>query len=141
MKARRAQWWDPRTWLAFMFWELRTMFAAIRNDGQDDWKAMVIIVVFEIAVMFALTDGAAVYLGHRFIDNGNPFLYLAGFAILVANTPAIVGKHRRWDRLGTEFESYPTFIRICGGIAVVLLIAAAIFLSGHLGAALRDLPR
>jgi hypothetical protein len=123
-----------------MFWELRTMFAAIRNDGQSDWKAMAIIVVFEIAVMFALTDAAAAYLGHRVIDKGSPIIYLVGFAIAVANTPAIVGKHRHWDKLGIEFDSYPTFIRIGGGIAVILLVLAAIFLSGHFGGIVRLLP-
>jgi hypothetical protein len=61
--ARHAQWWDPRTRLAFIFWELRTIFAAVRNDGQSDWKAMVIIVVFEILAIVGLTDAAAVYLG------------------------------------------------------------------------------
>jgi hypothetical protein len=140
MAMRTARWWDPRTWLAFMFWELRTMFAAVRDDGQSDWKAMIIIVIFEILAMFALTDAAAVYLGRRFIDKGSPLIYLLAFAIAVLNTPAIVGKHRHWDRLGTEFEGYPTFIRLGGAIAVVLLIAAAIFLSGHFGAAVRLLP-
>ena len=63
--ARCAHWWNPPTWLAFIFWELRTIFAAVGNDGQSDWKATVIIVVFEILAVFGLTDAASVYLGHR----------------------------------------------------------------------------
>lgn len=138
--ARGAHWWDPRTWLGFMFWELRTMFAAVRNDGQSDWKATVIIVVFEILAIFGLTDAVSVSLGHRIIDKGSPFLYLVGFAIVIANTPAILGKHLHWDRLSAEFETYPTFVRVGGGIAVVLLVVAGIILSGHFVVAMRDLP-
>jgi hypothetical protein len=116
------------------------MFAAVRNDGQSDWKAMVIIVVFEILAMFALTDAAAVYLRYRFIDKGSPFTFLVGFAIAIANTPAILGKHPHWDRLSAEFETYPAFVRVGGAIGVVLLVVAGIILSGDFVTALRDLP-
>jgi hypothetical protein len=34
MKAPRARWWDPRTWLAFMFWELRTIARAV-SEGSN----------------------------------------------------------------------------------------------------------
>ena len=141
MKARLAQWWDPRTWLAFMFWELRTIARAISDDGLSDWKATGTIVIFEILAIVGLTDATAVYLGHRLIDKGSPFIFLVGFAIVVINIPAAVGKHKRWDRLSTEFESYSRPVRIVGGIMVVLLVVAAILVTGHFGAAQRLLPR
>jgi len=140
MAMRTAQWWDPRTWLAFMFWELRTIFAAISSDGLSDWKAIAVIVVFEIIAIVGLTNSAAVYLGRRLIDKGSPFIFLVGFAIAAVNTPAIVGKHKRWDRLCTEFASYSASTRIIGGVAVVLLVVAAIVVSGYFGAAQRHLP-
>lgn len=139
MKARLAQWWDPRTWLAFMFWELRTIFAAISSDDLSDWKATAVIVVFEILAIVGLTDATAVYLGRRLIDNGSPFIFLVAFAVAAINTPSIVGKHR--NRLSTEFASYSAPTRIVGGIAVVLLVVGAIFVAGHFGAAQRLLPR
>ena len=80
MKARLAQWWDPRTWLAFMFWELRTIAGAVSNDGLSDWKATATIVIFEILAIVGLTDATSVYLGRRLIDKGSPFVYLVAFA-------------------------------------------------------------
>jgi hypothetical protein len=102
--------------------------------------AMVVIVVFEVLAILGLTDAASVYLGHRLINKGSPGTFLVGFAIVIANIPAIMGKHRHWDKLSAEFKAYPAFIRIGGGIAVILLIAAGIILSGHFLAAQRDLP-
>lgn len=121
MVALRARWWDPRTWLAFMFWELRTIFAALYDDGLSDCKATVVIVVVEICAIVGLTNAAAVYLGRRLIDTSSPFIFLVAFAVALVNTPAVLGKHRRWNKFSTEFESYSAPIRIGGGIAVVFL--------------------
>ena len=141
MKAPRARWWDPRTWLAFMFWELRTIARAISDDGLGDWKATGTIVIFEILAIVGLTNAAAVYLGRRLIDKGSPFIFLVAFAVAIVNTPAILDKRKRWDRLSAEFEGYSPTIRIVGGFAVVLLIVAAIIVAGHFGAAQRLLPQ
>jgi uncharacterized membrane protein YhaH (DUF805 family) len=141
MKAPRARWWDPRTWLAFMFWELRTIARAISDDGLSDWKATGTIVIFEILAIVGLTNAAAVYLGRRLIDKGSPFIFLVAFAVAIVNTPAILGKRKRWDRLSAEFEGYSPTIRIVGGFAVVLLVVAAIIVAGHFGAAQRLLPQ
>lgn len=141
MKAQRARWWDPRTWLAFMYWELRSIARAISDDGLWDWKAIVTIVIFEILAIVGLTNATAVYLGRRLIDKGSPFIFLVGFAVALVNTPAMMGKHRRWDRLSEEFETYSTPIRVVGGIAVVLVVVGAIIVAGHFGAAQRFLPR
>lgn len=58
MKTSRTRWWDPRTWLAFMFWELRTIAGAISDDGLADWKATGTIVIFEILAVVGLADAA-----------------------------------------------------------------------------------
>jgi hypothetical protein len=137
---RRAQWWDPRTWLAFMYWELRTIFAAIAGDSWSDWKAIVVIVLFEFLAIVGLTDAAAVHLGRRLIDKGSPFIALVGIGVALVNTPAILGERKRWDKLSAEFESYSAAIRVVGGFAVVLLVVAAIIVAGHFGAAQRYLP-
>ena len=141
MKAPRARWWDPRTWLAFMFWELRTIARAISDDGLADWKATGTIVIFEILAIVGLTNAAAVYLGRRLIDKGSPFIFLVGFAVAIVNTPAILGKRKRWDRLSAQFEGYSPTIRIVGGFVVVLLVVGAIIVAGHFGAAQRLLPQ
>jgi len=141
MKAPRARWWDPRTWLAFMFWELRTIARAISDDGLADWKATGTIVIFEILAIVGLTNAAAVYLGRRLIDKGSPFIFLVSFAVAIVNTPAILGKRKRWDRLSAEFEGYSPTIRIVGGFVVVLLVVGAIIVAGHFGAAQRLLPQ
>jgi hypothetical protein len=116
------------------------MFGAISDDGLSDWKATAVIVVFEFLAIVGLTEAAAVYLGRRLIDKGSPFIFLVGFAVAIINTPAIVGKHRRWNRLSTEFASYSAPTRIVGGMVVVLLIVGAIIIAGHFGAAQRNLP-
>jgi len=141
MKAPRARWWDPRTWLAFMFWELRTIARAISDDGLADWKATGTIVIFEILAIVGLTNAAAVYLGRRLIDKGSPFIFLVAFAVAIVNTPAILDKRKRWDRLSAEFEGYSPTIRIVGGFVVVLLVVGAIIVAGHFGAAQRLLPQ
>ena len=81
-----------------------------------------------------------VYLARKLIDEGSSFIFLVSLAVAIINTPAILGKHRRWNRLSTEFASYPAPTRIVGGIAVVLLVAGAIIVAGHSGAAQRHLP-
>jgi hypothetical protein len=140
MKALRARWWDPRTWLAFMFWELRTIARAISDDGLSEWKATGTIVIFEVLAIVGLTNAAAVYLGRRLIDRGSPFIFLVAFGVAIVNTPAILGKHKRWDQLSSEFEGYSRVIRIVGGFAVVLLVVGAIIVAGYFGAAQRLLP-
>jgi hypothetical protein len=141
MKVPRARWWDPRTWLAFMFWELRTIARAISDDGLADWKATGTIVIFEILAIVGLTNAAAVYLGRRLIGKGSPFIFLVAFAVAIVNIPAILGKRKRWDQLSAEFEGYSPTIRIVGGFVVVLLVVGAIIVAGHFGAAQHLLPR
>jgi hypothetical protein len=140
MAMRTARWWDPRTWLAFMFWELQRIFAAIGNDGLSDWKAAVSIAVFEILAIVGLANATAVYLGRRLIDKGSPFIFLVAFAVALINTPALIGKFRRWHRLCLEFETYSKPTRIAGCIAVVLLFIGAIVCAGYFGEAQRNLP-
>jgi hypothetical protein len=140
MAKRTARWWDPRTWLAFMFWELQRIFAAISNDGLSDWKAAVSIAIFEILAIVGLANATAVYLGRRLIDKGSPFIFLVAFTVALINTPALIGKFRRWHRLSMEFECYSAPTRIAGGIVVVLLYIGAIICAGHFGVAQRNLP-
>jgi predicted permease len=141
MKTPRARWWDPRTWLAFMFWELRTIARAISDDGLSDLKAIGTIVIFEILAIVGLTDATSVYLGRRLIDKGSPFVFLVAFAVAFINIPAALGKFKRWHRLGKEFESYSKPTRIAGGIVVVLLFIGAIVCTGYFGEAQHLLPR
>ena len=140
MARRTARWGDPRTWLAFMFWELRTIARAISDDGLSDWKATGTIVIFEILAIVGLPNAAAVYLGRRLIDKGSPFIFVVAFAVAFINIPAALGKCRRWQRLGKEFESYSKPTRIAGGIVVVLLFISAIVCAGYFGEAESNLP-
>ena len=137
---RTAPWWDPRTWMAFMFWELQKIFAAISGDGLSEWKAAVSIAIFEILAIVGLTNATAVYLGRRLIDKGSPFIFLVVFAVGLINTPAMMGKFKRWRRLSTVFEAYSARTRIAGGIVVVLIYVGAIVCAGHFGEAQRNLP-
>src|ERR1700679_518780 len=54
MNSRSARWWDPRTWLAFAHWELRTIFNAYSNDGLSDLKAAAVIGMVEILAFGAV---------------------------------------------------------------------------------------
>jgi hypothetical protein len=69
MKERAAKWWDPRTWLAFAFWELHTIFKGYSGDGMAAWNATGIIIVVEILGVGALTSAWAVYHERRLIDH------------------------------------------------------------------------
>lgn len=141
MKVRTAQWWDPRTWLTFMVWQWRTIFAAIYNDGWSDWKATVVVASFEFLAIVGLTNAVSVYFSWRLTDKLRSFDFLVGFAIALVNTPALLGKHKRLDRLSKEFESYSAPIRIAGGIAAFVLVCAAVFVAARFGGAQRLLPR
>jgi hypothetical protein len=135
-----ARWWDPRTWLAFMFWELQTIAKALSDDGLSDWKATATIVVFEILAIVGLTNATAVYLGRRLIDKGSPFIFLVAFAVAFINLPAALGRFRRWHKLGREFQNYSKPTRIAGGIVVVLLVIGAIVCAAYFGEAQVKLP-
>jgi hypothetical protein len=137
--APRLHWLDPRTWLAFMFWELRTIAAVVSGEDLADWKAVGVIVVFEILAVVGLTNAAAVYLGRQLIHRGSPYIFLVAFAVAAVNAPAILGKHDRWNRCSREFERYPKFFRIAGGIVVILLVAGSIIAAAHFGEAQRYL--
>jgi hypothetical protein len=126
--------------MAFMFWELRRIFAAISGDAWSEWKAAVSIAVFEILAVVGLTNATAVYLGRRLIDKGSPFIFLVVFAVGLINTPTMMGKFRRWRKLSTEFEDYSAPTRIAGGIVVLLLYVGAIVCAGHFGEAQHNLP-
>jgi hypothetical protein len=140
MKPKRSQWLDPRTWMAFAHWEVRTIFAAISDDGLSDWKAAVIITALELLGMAALTDALSVYLGRRLIHKSSPYLYLVGFLLIVLNIKGILGKDGRWNRLNSEFESYSAPVRLGGGWAVVLLAILTVIAFGYFGDAQRHLP-
>jgi hypothetical protein len=124
-----------------MFWELRAIARAVSDDGLADWKATGTVIIFEILSIVGLTNATAVYLGRRLIDKGSPFIFLVAFAVALINIPAVLGKFRRWHRLGEEFESYSKPTRIAGGIAVVLLFIGAIVFAGYFGEAQSSLPR
>jgi ABC-type transport system involved in cytochrome c biogenesis permease subunit len=61
VKAQPAQWWDPRTWLAFAFWELRTILKGYQGDDLADWSATGFLIVVEILGLGALSSALAVY--------------------------------------------------------------------------------
>jgi hypothetical protein len=48
---------------------------------------------------FGLTDAASVYLGHRLIKKGISVTFLLGFAIVIANIPAIARCEQREHRV------------------------------------------
>jgi len=107
MKPQRAQWWDPRTWMAFAYWELKTIFAAISDDGWSDWKATTILLALELLAMAALTDAVSVIRGHKLIYRSSPFIYIVPAILILLNLKAILGKNESWNRLSTSFENYP----------------------------------
>jgi hypothetical protein len=85
MKVRAARWWDPRTWLAFAFWELRTIFKGYSGDGLADWKATGVIMVVETLGLGAITSAWAVYHERRLIDHS---IYIMALAVFILNVVA-----------------------------------------------------
>jgi hypothetical protein len=138
MKARAAKWWDPRTWLAFAFWELRTIFKGYSGDGMSEWKATGVIIVVEFLGLGALTSAWSIYHERRLPDH---YMYIVAVAVFILNVGAAWGGNRRWQRLSREFESYPKPIRIGGGVVVVALIILTVIAASHFGAAYSHLPR
>ena len=138
VKTQAAQWWDPRTWLAFAFWELHSIFKGYSREGMAAWNATGIMIVVEILGLGAVTSAWAVYHERRLIDH---YIYIVGLAVFILNGGAAWGGNKRWRRLGREFESYPKPIRIGGGIIVVALIVLTVVAASHFGAAYSHLPR
>jgi hypothetical protein len=138
VKAQLAQWWDPRTWLAFAFWELRTILKGYQGDGLADWSATGFIIVVEILGLGALSSAWAVYHERRLIDH---YIYTVALAVFIVNVGAAWGGNKRWQRLRREFESYPKPIKIGGGVVVVVLIVLTVIAANHFGVAYSHLPR
>jgi hypothetical protein len=138
MTARAAKWWDPRTWLAFAFWELRTIFKGYSGDGLSDWKATGVIMAVETLGLGAITSAWSVYHERRLIDH---YIYIVALGVFILNVGAGWGGNKRWQRLYREFESYPKPIRIAGGVVVVALIVLTVIAASHFGAAYSHLPR
>lgn len=139
MNSRSARWWDPRTWLAFAHWELRTIFNAYSNDGLSDLKAAAVIGMVEILAFGAVTSAWSVYHGRRLIDHST--IYLVALIVAVLNSRVAFGRSKRWHRLYKDFDSYPAPIRIGGGVVVAVLVVLTIIAAGHFGAAYSHLPR
>jgi hypothetical protein len=138
MKARGAKWWDPRTWLAFAFWELRTILKGYQGEEMADWSATGFLIVVEILALGALSSAWSVYHEQRLIDH---YIYTVALVVLVLNVGTAWGGSKRWQRLRREFESYPKQIRIGGGVVVVTLIILTVIAVNYFGAAYSHLPR
>ena len=138
MKAQRAQWWDPRTWLAFAFWELCTILKGYQGEDLADWSATGFLIVVEILGIGALSSAWAVYHERRLIDH---YIYIVALAVFILNVAAAWGGNKRWQRLRKEFESYPRPIRIGGGVIVLALIVLTVIAVNYFGSAYSRLPR
>lgn len=138
MKARHAQWWDPRTWLTFAFWELHTIFKGYYDDGLSEWKATGVMIVVEILALGALASAWSVHREQRLMDH---YIYVVALAVVILNAGAAFGGGKRRHRLCSEFESYPKPIRIGGGVVVIALIIVTVVAINYFGAAYSHLPR
>lgn len=138
MKERVANWWDPRTWLAFAFWELRTILKGYQGDEMADWSATGFLIVVEILALGALSSAWSVYHERRLIDH---YIYIVALVVFVLNVGAAWGGNKRWRQLRKEFENYPRAIKIGGGIVVLALIVLTVMAAGHFGEAYSHLPR
>jgi hypothetical protein len=138
VKAQRAKWWDPRTWLAFAFWELRTILKGYQGDDLADWSATGFLIVVEILGLGALSSAWSVYHERRLSDH---YMLPVTLGVLILNIGAAWGGNKRWQRLHKEFESYPMPIKIGGGVVVVALVVLTVMAAGHFGAAYSHLPR
>jgi hypothetical protein len=138
MKEPAAKWWDPRTWLAFAFWVLRTILKGYQGDDMADWSATGFLIVVEILGLGALTSAWAVYHERRLTDH---YMFPVTLVVLVLNVGAAWGGSKRRQRLHKEFESYPMPIKIGGGVVVVSLIVLTVIAVNYFGAAYSHLPR
>jgi hypothetical protein len=138
VKAQPAKWWDPRTWLAFAYWELRTILKGYSGDDLSDWQATGVIIVVEFLGLGALTSAWSIYHERRLPDH---YMFIVAMAVLILNVGAAWGGNKRRQRLCREFECYPKPIKIAGGVVVVALIILTVAAAGHFGAAYSHLPR
>jgi hypothetical protein len=138
MKERAGKWWDPRTWLAFAFWELHSMLKGYSGDTYAAWSATGFLIVVEILGLGALTSAWAVYHERRLMDH---YIYIVALAVVILNVGSAWGGNKRRQRLRKEFESYPMPIKIGGGVVVVALIVLTVGAASHFGAAYSHLPR
>jgi hypothetical protein len=96
MNERAAQWWDPRTWLAFAFWELHTILKGYSGDAYAAWSATGFLIVVEILALGALSSAWSVYHGRRLNDH---YIFIVALAVIILNVGAAWGGNKRRRRL------------------------------------------
>jgi hypothetical protein len=135
--ANMAQWFAKAH--AYVFYVLRTSFKAIMDDGWEDWKAITIIGVAMISVVFVAQGIAETALGHRLHWLSNwPERILLGAVLVGANHYTLVAD-RKWSRFEPGFRHRSKAARIFGLIAVWLGILLTVIAAAEVASMIRDL--
>lgn len=94
---------------AFAFFQLRSFFRAVLDDGLEDWKALVILGGAEISALMAAVSIATVATGGRIALPPEPMDLLAGLSVavgLMVLNYRVLLLDKRWARFEAEFRRY-----------------------------------
>jgi hypothetical protein len=130
--------------LAFAFWEFRRILLAISGDWLLDFRAMSLLVCTEICVVLSALEFGSTIFGHRLIPASEPgvVLFALCWAITITALNLYAVSHKNhWKQYEREFDGYSRFIKVIGGLVMIMLLGLAGAASVWLTAAMVTLPR
>jgi hypothetical protein len=116
---------------AYAFFELRSTFKAVWNDGWEEWKALLLTSVATLSAGLTIASVISICLQRRVLlpQSRAEFVTLwgvVGLSVVILNYYTLVSG-RKWSRFEREFECRPKMNRAIGGVAVwasLILIVA-----------------
>jgi hypothetical protein len=129
---------------AFAFYQLRTLFKALYDDGFSDFKALVILLMIECFVMVDVGGLASILVGRLLLPTTTSMMLITYLPILLAFSIAnyeLLLKDQRWAKFKGEFDSYSTRTQIVGWIVVIGFIALSLGELAVIASITRTLPK
>ena len=130
--------------LCFAFWQLRCAVGFVLEDATADFRAQVLLLIIELALVLGLLGSALLICEHPSVPRSGTARVLIGCVIagsLVGVNYYTVGYQNNWKRFVREFESYSRLTKTLGGIALVVALVLGFTAMVVSKAALNGLPR
>ena len=108
---------------AYVFVRIRNAFEAIRNDGWQDVKALIVLGSFQLFVGFLTINALERVVGRRLIPDSKVPYMVAALVISMANYCALVFRDK-WKEYEFEFTRQGRKLSRLQGIGVVLVVFA-----------------
>jgi hypothetical protein len=135
---------QPTKILAFAFYQVRTWFKTVSDDGFSDFKALVVVLAIEYFLLADAAGLASVLAGRLLIPTERRGLVTVVAAVVFglgfANYRCI-WKDGKWSRFKSEFDFYSVRVRVFGQIALVAAVIVSFVGVVVIGGFTRTLPK